>query len=43
MAIGRTLLGLLQLVQTHINLRIRIRVDDITFMLTLLYDGKINK
>ena len=29
-------------VQTQINLRIRMSVDDITFTLTVLYDGKIN-
>ena len=33
----------LQLVQTQIKLCIRMRVDDITFMLTVLYYGKINK
>ena len=33
----------LRLVQTQINLRIRIRMDDITSTLTVLYDGKINK
>ena len=33
----------LQLVQTLINLRISMRMDDITSTLTVLYDGKINK
>ena len=33
----------LRLVQTQINLRIRMRMDDITSTLTVLYDGKINK
>ena len=28
--------------QTHINLRIRMSVGDITFTLTVLYNGKIN-
>ena len=32
----------LRSVQTQINLRIRMSVDDITFMQTILYDGKIN-
>ena len=32
-----------RLVQTQINLRIRIRMDDITSTLTVPYDGKINK
>ena len=34
---------LLWLVQTQINLRIRMRMDDITSTLTVLYDGKTNK
>ena len=34
---------LLQLVQTQINLRIHMRMDDITATLTVLYDGKTNK
>ena len=36
---------LLRLVQTQINLRIPMRMDDITSTLTVLYDGKkqINK
>ena len=29
-------------VRTQINLCIRMSMDDITFMLTVLYDGKIN-
>ena len=29
-------------VQTQINLRSRMSMDDINFMLTVLYDGKIN-
>ena len=33
----------LRLVQTQINLRIRMRMDDITSTLTVLYDGKTNK
>ena len=33
----------LRLVQTQINLNIRMRMDDITSTLTVLYDGKINK
>ena len=33
----------LRLVQTQINLRICMRVDNITFTLTVMYDGKINK
>ena len=34
---------LLRLVQTQINLCIRMRMDDITSTLTVLYDGKTNK
>ena len=34
---------LLRLVQTQINLPIRMRMDDITSTLTVLYDGKTNK
>ena len=34
---------ILRLVQTQINLRIRMRMDDITATLTVLYDGKTNK
>ena len=34
---------LLRLVQTQTNLRIRMRMDDITSTLTVLYDGKTNK
>ena len=30
-------------VQTQINLRICMSLDDITFMLTVLYNGQINK
>ena len=33
----------LRQVQTQINLRICMSLDDITFMLTVLYDGQINK
>ena len=33
----------LRLVQTQINLHTRMRVDDITLTLTVLYDRKINK
>ena len=32
---------LLRLVQTQINLRIRMRMDDITSTLTVLYDGQV--
>ena len=34
---------LLRLVQTQINLRIRMRMDDITSTLTVLYDGNFVK
>ena len=33
----------LRLVQTQINLHIRMSMDDITSTLTVLYDGKLNK
>ena len=33
----------LRLMQTQSNLRIRMRIDDITSTLTVLFDGKINK